>query len=89
MMKRLELEKPFRKKSKKLLQKNPSLKETYEDLLRKLSNNPFDPTLHTHLLTGDLKGKYACSLTDKLRIVFRLYDDIVHLLNIGSHDEVY
>ncbi len=88
-MKRLELEKPFRKKSKKLLQKNPTLKETFEDLLDRLSNNPFDPTLHTHPLTGELQGKYACSLTHDLRIIFRMYDDIVHLLDIGSHDEVY
>ncbi|MGD0280845.1 MAG: type II toxin-antitoxin system mRNA interferase toxin, RelE/StbE family [Dissulfurispiraceae bacterium] len=88
-MKRLELEKPFCKKSKKLLQKNPTLKETFEDLLDRLSNNPFDPTLHTHPLTGELQGKYACSLTHDLRIIFRMYDDIVHLLDIGSHDEVY
>ncbi|MDA8215413.1 MAG: type II toxin-antitoxin system mRNA interferase toxin, RelE/StbE family [Nitrospiraceae bacterium] len=88
-MRRLELEKPFRKRASKLLKKNPLLKETYESLLAKLSNNPFDPTLHTHPLTGELKGKYACSLTHDLRVVFRLYDDIVHLLDIGSHDEVY
>lgn len=88
-MMRLELEKPFRKKSKKLLRKNPSLENIYETFLTKLSNNPFDPTLHTHPLTGDLKGKYACSLTYELRVVFKLYDDIIHLLDIGSHDEVY
>ena len=88
-MKRLELEKPFRKKSKKLLQKNPTLKETFEDLLDRLSNDPFDPALHTHPLIGELQGKYACSLTHDLRIIFKMYDDIVHLLDIGSHDEVY
>lgn len=88
-MMRLELEKPFRKKSKKLLKKNPSLNNTLENILRKLSNNPFDPFLHTHPLTGNLKGKHACSLTYDLRIVFKLYDDIVHLLDIGTHDEVY
>ena len=48
-----------------------------------------DPTLHTHPLSGNLKGKYACSLTYELRVVFRLYDNIVHLLDIGSHDEAY
>lgn len=86
---RLELDKVFAKRAKKLLQKNPSLKNRYSDMLTKLSNNPFDPTLHTHPLSGNLKGKYACSLTYELRVVFRLYDDIVHLLDIGSHDEVY
>jgi len=89
MTMRLELDKTFTKRAKKFLQKNSSLKNRYFDLLSKLSNNPFDPTLHTHQLSGNLKGKYACSLTHDLRIVFRLYDDIVHLLDIGSHDEVY
>jgi addiction module RelE/StbE family toxin len=88
-MKRLELEKPFRKKSKKILSKNPSLHDIYGRLLTKLANNPFDPTLHTHALTGELKGKYACSLTYELRVIFKLYDDIVHLIDIGTHDEVY
>jgi len=86
---KLELEKSFSKRSKKLLKKNPSLQKIYENLLLKLSINPFDPTLHTHPLKGSLKGKYACSLTQDLRIVFTLYADIVHLLDIGSHDEVY
>ena len=88
-MRRLELEKPFRKRANKLLKKNPSLKDIYASLLASLANDPFDPTLHTHALTGELKGKYACSLTYELRIVFKLYDDIVHLLDVGSHDEVY
>ena len=86
---RLELEKPFRKKSKKLLLKNPALKATYEERLSKLSIDPFASTLHTHLLTGELKGKYVFSLTHDLRIVFKLQADIVHLLDIGNHDEVY
>lgn len=86
---RLELDNTFAKRAKKLLQKNPSLKNKYSDMLTKLSNNPFDPTLHTHPLSGNLKGKYGCSLTYELRVVFRLYDNIVHLLDIGSHDEVY
>lgn len=86
---RLELSNAFRRDAKKLLQKNPSLKGRYADLLAKLSNDPFDPALHTHSLAGKLKGKYACSLTYELRVVFKVYGDIVHLLDIGSHDEVY
>jgi len=82
-------DKTFLRRANKLLKKNPSIKKAYDELYVKLSNNPFDPTLHTHALTGDLKGKYACSLTHELRVIFRLYDDIVHLLDIGSHDEVY
>jgi addiction module RelE/StbE family toxin len=79
----------FERKSKKLFRKHLKLEETYIEVVSKLIVNPFDPALHTHALTGDLKGKYACSLTYELRIVFKLYDDIIHLLDIGSHDEVY
>lgn len=73
----------------KLLKKNQNLKKAYTELYVRLANNPFDPTLHTHALTGELKGKHACSLTHELRVVFKLHDDIVHLLDIGAHDEVY
>ena len=86
---RLELEKAFRKRANKLLKKNPPLKKAYEEVLLKLSINPFDPTLHTHSLSGELKGKYACSLTYDLRMTFIVSDDTVHLLDIGTHDEVY
>lgn len=89
MAMRLELEKAFRKRSKKLFKKNPLLQKACEQVLLKLSSDPFDPALHTHALAGGLKGKYACSLTYELRIIFKLYPDTVHLLDIGTHDEVY
>jgi addiction module RelE/StbE family toxin len=82
-------DKAFLKRAKKLLKRNPNLREAYIGLYNKIAADPFDPALHTHPLTGKLKGKYACSLTHDLRIVFRLHDDIIHLLDIGSHDEVY
>lgn len=82
-------DKTFLRRANKLLKKNPGLKKAYNELYDKLSNDPFDSTLHTHPLAGELTGKYSCSLTRDLRVVFRLYDDIVHLLDIGSHDEVY
>jgi len=34
---------PLRRKSKKLLNKNPSLKPAFENLLSKLADNPFEP----------------------------------------------
>ncbi|MBI4689629.1 MAG: type II toxin-antitoxin system mRNA interferase toxin, RelE/StbE family [Nitrospirae bacterium] len=79
----------FERQSKKLLKKNPELEKLYISVIEKLISDPFEPTLHTHFLTGKLKGKYACSLTHKLRLVFTLSGDIIHLLNIGSHDDIY
>ncbi len=82
-------DKTFLKRAKKLLKKNPGLRKTYGELYVKLSPNPFDPALHTHGFTGKLKGKSACSLTYDLRIVFELTAETIHLLDIGTHDEVY
>ena len=86
---KIDPDKTFLRRANKLLKKNQNLKKTYTELHVKLANNPFDPTLHTHALTGELKGKHACSLTHELRVIFKLHDDIVHLLDIGTHDEVY
>ena len=59
--------------------------------LEKLKTNPFDPSLKTHKLKGDLSEFYACSLTYEYRIicVFLVQNETIGLVDIGSHDEVY
>ena len=77
MFRQIEYAPAYMKKAQKIAKKNPHLKDIYTATLKRLVENPFDPLLHTHSLTGDMEGKYACSLTYDLRIVFKLYDDIV------------
>ena len=89
MKREIEYAPAYLKIAQKIAKKNPNLRKTYTTVLNYLSDNPFHPMLHTHPLSGNLKGKYACSLTYDLRIVFTLTDRTVRLLNIGSHDEVY
>ena len=51
--------------------------------------------LKTHKLSGWLKGLWACSVEYDCRIVFTLEpdpdtgDDMIVLIDLGSHDEVY
>jgi len=89
MKRKIEYSPGYLRQAKKTARKYPHLRKSYTELLDKLSNNPFDPALHTHPLKGAMEGKYACSLTYELRVVFKLYDNIVRLLGIGSHDEIY
>jgi len=55
----------------------------------------FAPNLFTHRLKGEFEGLRACSCGYDCRIIFSLEKDLVTneevvvLLNIGSHDEVY
>lgn len=88
-MKTIRIAASFSRRAKKLIKRNPNLDQDLRASIAKLLINPFDPTLHTHPLSGKLNGKYACSLTYDLRLGFTLAGEVIHLLDIGSHDEVY
>ena len=86
---KIEFTASFLTVSGKLVKKNPSLEKSFRDALNSLTTDPFAPSLKTHPLRGKLKGRYACSLTHSLRIIFSLTDEYVTLIDIGSHDDVY
>ncbi len=86
---KIEYSSLYLRKARKLLKGDSKLRDLYTEFLNKLIANPFEPSLQTHTLSGELKGKYACSLTYKLRVVFEITDNTILLLNIGTHDEVY
>ena len=55
-------------------------------------NDPFDPKLKTHKLSGKLKGLWSFSVTYNIRVVFYFTNDKpvkAIFVNIGDHDEVY
>lgn len=83
----------FTKQSSKLVKNNNLLRIKLQETLIKLSNDPFESTLYTHKLKGELEGKFASRLTLDLRIIFKFekYDeeDCILLIAIGTHDEVY
>jgi mRNA-degrading endonuclease YafQ of YafQ-DinJ toxin-antitoxin module len=55
----------------------------------------FANSLGTHKLSGELTGLWACSCRYDCRIVFALETDedtgreVILLLDVGTHDEVY
>ncbi|MBD2231681.1 type II toxin-antitoxin system YafQ family toxin [Phormidium tenue] len=80
---------------KRLVKRNPQLKQTIRQTLELLVRDPFEPSLRTHKLSGSLEDVWSCSIDYKLRILFEFVDDpemheqAILLLNLGSHDEVY
>ena len=80
---------------KKLSRKNPQLRPIIEATLRLLSEDPFNPSLRTHKLGGDLSGIWSCSIDYDYRVLFEFVtqgedeEEAILLLNMGSHDEVY
>lgn len=78
-----------------LARNNPALGAQIERTLRRMAENLDDPRLKTHHLSGRLAGLHACSVAYDCRIVFSKQKDrktgaeVVLLINIGSHEEVY
>jgi addiction module RelE/StbE family toxin len=80
---------------KRLTNRDKDLKKKTEITLRKLIENPFDPTLHSHKLKGGLTGVWACTIDYDNRILFEFVrnsennEEEIYLLTMGKHDEVY
>ena len=80
----------FKRAFKKLTRRQPSLDGAFWARLEIFIEDPFDPRLRTHKLTGDLKGLWSFSLRHDQRVVFFFAEkDSAVLLDIGDHDAVY
>jgi mRNA interferase YafQ len=85
----------FRRAFKRRTRREPRLQERILDSLAALAANPFEPELKTHKLRGQLEGLWACWVEHDCRIVFAFEtdpaggDDLIVLVDIGSHNEVY
>ena len=79
----------FLNHANKLFKRNPALRERFKQAVEKLITDPFDPSLKTHKLSGELKGFWSCSVTYEIRLRFKIINNIIELIDIGTHDEVY
>lgn len=85
--------KKFSKKYSKIFSKQPELISKIDNTLRKISANPFDESLRTHKLKGNLFDLYASKVTDDVRIIFDFVQEdnelCILLLTFSKHDDVY
>ena len=85
----------FERAFRRLVRKNPALQPQIETALRRMADDLADPRLKTHHLGGQLAGLHACSVAYDCRIVFarqkhpKAGAEILLLINLGSHEEVY
>ena len=85
----------FKRSFKKIVRKNPQLKDRFTEVLILLADNPCTPSLKSHRLGGKLAGLWSCSVAYDCRVIFSLSEDeeileiFILLVNIGSHDKVY
>ncbi|OIP54725.1 MAG: plasmid stabilization protein [Helicobacteraceae bacterium CG2_30_36_10] len=88
---RLAKDKIYLKREIKFFKKHPDLVNKYGNVLKKLENDPLEPSLKLHKLQGNLEKFHAVRLTYEYRIVLVLMiiDEKIILVDIGTHDDVY
>ena len=81
----------FLRQARKFFKKHPDLRPRFAATITALQQDPFQPSLGLHPLTGKLAGCHAVRLTYSYRITLTLLitEKEIILLDIGSHDEVY
>lgn len=94
-MRELVLTPKFRRSFKKFARKNANLKKRIEETLRQMRLDISIQSLGAHKLSGKLEGLQSCSCGYDCRIVFSIeqsqgtQQEVIVLLDIGTHDEVY
>jgi addiction module RelE/StbE family toxin len=80
----------FKRSFKRSIKGNISHEKKFWECLEIFMNNPFEPKLKTHKLSGKLKDLWSFSIEYDIRVVFYFEsDNKVVLTDIGSHHEVY
>jgi len=87
----LEWTPSFIKSAKRFARQHPDLKQKTELALKALEQDPFQPALKLHALSGRLHGVHAIRITYSYRItlVLKISEQVITLLEIGDHDDVY
>lgn len=94
-MRRLVYTPQFLRSYRKFIRRNRILQARIEDTFRLMERDVFAPSLGTHKLSGEFMRLRACSCGYDCRIVFRIEADdeteleVILLIDIGTHDEVY
>ncbi len=83
----------FVRTARKHTRRHPEQTTALFEVLTQLAEDPFQPSLRSHKLTGALAGSWACSAGYDLRIIFKSVKQagkpVILLETIGTHDEVY
>ena len=81
--------KTFKRSFKKLNLSDTDL-QNFIDIIYKLSNDiPLDKKYKDHQLKGELKEFRECHIKPDLLLVYRIKNNQLELIDIGSHSELF
>lgn len=81
----------YNRKAKTFFKHHPQIIKQYEKTLKLLEINPFHTSLRLHKLAGKHADIYSVSINISYRITLDLIieKDIIILIDVGSHSEIY
>ena len=94
-MRKLAWENSFKREFKRYIRRDRFIQERILAVLEQLAKDPFAPALKAHKLSGQLEGLWACWVEYNCRIIFSFENDpntdkeVILLIDLGTHDEVY
>lgn len=94
-MRKLITTSKFNRSLRKFTKRNSELRERVQKTLEQMTEDVFAANLGTHKLSGSLEGINACSCGYDCRVLFSIERDpetdseLIVLLDVGNHDDVY
>jgi mRNA interferase YafQ len=85
----------FNRSLRKFTKRNSELRERVQKTLEQMTEDVLAANLDTHKLSGSLDGINACSCGYDCRVLFSIDRDpeteseVIILLDVGNHDDVY
>lgn len=77
----------FQRQLKRLIRKNPQLKNKILLILKQLNKGINNSSLKLHKLSGE--NNWSLSISYSIRMIIHLEGKCIFCLKIGTHDEVY
>ncbi len=80
----------FKRAFKRKVAGNKEREDNFWSKIEVFKNNPFEPQLKSHKLSGKLKDYWSFSVKYDLRVIFYFAEEEkVVFIDIGTHKEVY
>ncbi len=81
----------FLKHFKKRIQPNSTLVKRFRERLNLFMEDRFNPILQDHSLEGSKSTFHAFSITGDIRVIYKIKEDdeVIQLIDIGTHNQVY
>ncbi len=86
----IELKKKFTKDLKKRILNQKIELEVFDLVVENLRNKiPLDEKFKDHALVGEYKGCRECHIKPDVLLVYRIQNNVLTLVRLGSHSELF